>query len=64
MGKPSSSFLTIRGPQAGDPLAVCRPLGVEVYSVEPELLQGWHASRVSSYQGTHGMQPAETSVPC
>src|SRR5882724_12646344 len=28
------------GPQAGDPLAVCRPLGVEVYSVEPELLQG------------------------
>ena len=51
------------GPQAGDPLAVCRPLGVEVYSVEPELLQGWHASRVSSYQGTHGMQLAEASVP-
>jgi uncharacterized protein len=51
------------GPQAGDPLAVCRPLGVEVYRVEPELLHGWHPALVALYQGTHGMQLAEASGP-
>ncbi len=44
------------GPQAGDPLTVCRPLGVEVYRVAPELLQGWQAPLVSDYRGTHGMR--------
>jgi uncharacterized protein YcgI (DUF1989 family) len=44
------------GPHAGDPLTVCHPLGVEVYRVDPELLQGWSAPSVSNYQGTHGMQ--------
>jgi hypothetical protein len=44
------------GPHAGDPLTVCRPLGIEVYRVDPELLQGWQAPTVSDYRGTHGMQ--------
>jgi uncharacterized protein YcgI (DUF1989 family) len=43
------------GPQAGDPLTVCRPLGVEVYSVDPELLQGRSIPPVAEYHGTHGM---------
>ena len=46
------------GPQAGDPLTVCRPLGVEVYRVDDELLQGWSVPPVADYQGMHGMQPA------
>jgi len=49
------------GPQAGDPLTVCRPLGVEVYRVAPELLHGWQSPRVSDYRGTHGMRLAPLS---
>ncbi|MGH2621835.1 MAG: urea carboxylase-associated family protein [Anaerolineales bacterium] len=30
-----------RGPNRGDPLPTCKPLGIEVYDVEPELLEGW-----------------------
>ncbi|HEX5907181.1 MAG TPA: DUF1989 domain-containing protein [Propionibacteriaceae bacterium] len=29
------------GEDGSDPLATCRPLGVEVYEVDPELLAGW-----------------------
>ena len=49
------------GPQGGDPLTVCRPLGVEVYRVAPELLHGWQSPRVSDYRGTHGMRLAPLS---
>jgi uncharacterized protein YcgI (DUF1989 family) len=44
------------GPDAGDPLPTCRPLGVEVYQPDAELLQGWTPPEPASYQGNHGMK--------
>ena len=44
------------GPEARDPLEVCRPLGVEVYSLLPELLAGWSPPEVASYRGAHGLR--------
>ena len=32
-----------RGPDRGDPLPTCKPLGVEVYDVDRALLEGWRA---------------------
>lgn len=43
------------GPGAGDPRRVCRPLGVEVYQPDPELLAGWSPPRPADYRGRHGM---------
>lgn len=43
------------GPDAGDPLTVCRPLGVEVYEPRPELLAGWSSPPRSDYAGNHGI---------
>jgi uncharacterized protein YcgI (DUF1989 family) len=43
------------GPDAADPLATCRPLGVEVYQPAPELLEGWKPARPADYRGTHGL---------
>jgi uncharacterized protein len=31
----------LRGPHRGDPLPTCKPLGVEVYDIDPEVLAGW-----------------------
>lgn len=45
------------GPDARDPLDVCRPLGVEVYRVDETLLAGWTPPAVAPYRGQHGMQP-------
>jgi hypothetical protein len=44
------------GPDAVDPIAVCRPLGVEVYRIAPELLTGWSPPQPSSYGNNHGMR--------
>jgi uncharacterized protein YcgI (DUF1989 family) len=33
--------VTRRGPDRGDPLPTCKPLGVAVYDVDPSLLEGW-----------------------
>jgi len=33
------------GEEGTDPVASCRPIGVEVYRLEPELLEGWSPSR-------------------
>jgi len=44
------------GPDARDPLEVCRPLGVEVYKVDPGLLDGWRPPAVAPYRGQHGMR--------
>ena len=44
------------GPNAGDLLTVCRPLGVEVASVDPELLRDWSVPAVADDHGPHGMQ--------
>jgi hypothetical protein len=43
------------GPDAGDPLTVCRPLGVEVFEPPGELLAGWTSPPVADYRGNHGM---------
>lgn len=44
------------GPDAGDPLPTCHPLGVEVYQPTRSLLTGWCPPRPASYQGNHGMK--------
>jgi len=43
------------GPAAGDPLATCRPLGVEIWEPAPELLAGWVPPRPADYRGGHGL---------
>jgi len=43
------------GPDARDPIDVCRPLGVEVYALSPELLEGWQPPRSPAYHGNHGI---------
>ena len=43
------------GPEAGDPLPTCRPLGVEVYQPAPTLLTGWQPPQPADYAGNHGM---------
>ena len=43
------------GPNAADPITICRPIGVEVYSLKQELLAGWKTPAVSDYGGTHGL---------
>lgn len=43
------------GPEAGDPLSVCRPLGVEVYQPAEALLDGWASPPPSDYRGNHGL---------
>lgn len=47
------------GPEARDPLEVCRPIGVEVYRLDPDLLAGWSEPKVSDYAGRHGMRLAK-----
>lgn len=43
------------GPDAGDPVDVCRPLGVEVYRPAAELVEQWTTPPPASYGGLHGM---------
>ncbi|KJV24961.1 hypothetical protein VI06_20550 [Aquitalea magnusonii] len=44
------------GPEAQDPLEVCRTLGVEIYQVESSLLDGWNEPKSPDYRGRHGMR--------
>lgn len=46
------------GAAAGDPLATCRPLGVEVWQPDPTLLAGWRPPMPSDYHGDHGLRRA------
>lgn len=46
----------IWGPNAADPLDVCRPLDVEVYALAPSTLAGWRSPPVSDYAGLHGLR--------
>ena len=43
------------GPDAGDPLTVCRPLGIEISQPDAALLDGWTSPRPADYRGNHGM---------
>ncbi|EJL93493.1 hypothetical protein PMI16_00543 [Herbaspirillum sp. CF444] len=47
--------LPMWGPDAQDPLEVCRPLGVEIYKLDPALLEQWRSPEVAAYKGGHGM---------
>jgi len=44
------------GPDARDPLEVCRPLGVEVHRPDPALLLNWSAPSTAAYANQHGMR--------
>lgn len=43
------------GPDARDPIDVCRPLGIEVYRPDPALLEGWSSPSTAAYDNPHGM---------
>lgn len=43
------------GPEARDPLEVCRPLGIEVYRLDSDLLTGWTSPAPADYRGNHGL---------
>jgi len=43
------------GPDARDPLEVCRPLGIEVYEIDKTILQNWRSPSVAAYGGGHGL---------
>lgn len=45
------------GPDARDPIDVCRPLGVEIYNLDPALLSGWKQPEHAPYKGKHGLHP-------
>jgi uncharacterized protein YcgI (DUF1989 family) len=44
------------GPDARDPIDVCRPLGVQTYALAEELLADWQPPAVCDYRGGHGMR--------
>lgn len=46
------------GPDARDPIDVCRPLGIEIHDIDPRLLDGWSPPEISPYAGAHGMRLA------
>jgi uncharacterized protein YcgI (DUF1989 family) len=56
--------LPMWGPDARDPLEVCRPLGIEVYRLAPELLEGWTPPAVAAYKGQHGMVLQQPQWKC
>lgn len=45
------------GPDARDPIDVCRPLTVEVFKLDPSLLTGWEQPKPVDYPALHGMYP-------
>ncbi len=44
------------GPEARDPLEVCRPLGIEVYALDETLLTDFKPPPVAAYKGAHGLR--------
>ena len=44
------------GPDARDPIDVCRPLGIEVWKPSPALLEGWRSPERAAYAGQHGLR--------
>jgi uncharacterized protein YcgI (DUF1989 family) len=44
------------GPDAADPLPTCKPIGIEVYDVPQDLLEGWSSPRASDYAGVFGLK--------
>jgi uncharacterized protein len=50
------------GPQARDPIDVCRPLAIEVYRPEPRLTARWREPRPVPYRGSHGLRAPQWSA--
>jgi uncharacterized protein YcgI (DUF1989 family) len=50
------------GADADDPLATCRPLGVEIWEPARDLLAGWVPPRPSDYAGGHGLSSKGASA--
>lgn len=48
------------GPDAADPITVCRPLGVEVFQPDAKLLEGWESPPTATYKGLHGLRMPES----
>ncbi len=44
------------GPDARDPIDVCRPLGVQVYRPDPGVVRGWRSPQRAAYRNLHGLQ--------
>jgi uncharacterized protein YcgI (DUF1989 family) len=44
------------GPDARDPIEVCRALGIEVYQPDTSLTDSWAESDRASYAGLHGLR--------
>lgn len=44
------------GPDARDPVDVCRPLGVQVYRPDPGAFRGWRSPQRAAYRNLHGLQ--------
>lgn len=51
------------GPDARDPLEVCRPIGVEVFAPPSHLLEGWSSPPRAAYRGLHGVRQPEWGEP-
>ena len=47
------------GPDARDPIDVCRPLGIEVFRPSQELMKGWTQPVRAQYAGRHGLKAQE-----
>lgn len=47
------------GASPDDALAVCRPIGVEIYRPDPALLSGWTPPERAAYSNLHGMTRPE-----
>jgi uncharacterized protein YcgI (DUF1989 family) len=43
------------GPDAGNPLPTCKPIGIEVYDIPADLLTGWSSPQPSDYAGLFGL---------
>jgi uncharacterized protein len=43
------------GPDARDPLEVCRPIAVEIHQPAEDLLEGWQSPESPAYRGLHGI---------
>ncbi len=50
------------GPDARDALAVCRPLGVEIWEPDQALLAGWVTPAPSGYRGGHGLRYEDPDI--
>ncbi|MCV5626044.1 hypothetical protein OFN31_30910, partial [Escherichia coli] len=48
--------LPMWGEEAQDTLRVCRPLGVEIYKPQADLVANWTPPVSPDYRGNHGMQ--------